>query len=399
MLGDKQKKQLGELKIQQATKEDDIPNPPPQPPTQDPPFQDLEPAQLDPSGEPAVISLASFDHWMAVVNDARTQCSRMVDSLQPLITEVDDWDHHDFSIIEKSCSSADGRSAAIDPSLCDISSKDGSFDNLAGAPTAEPFIRRAVSASTISSDISSQSPSISWPLTRIQSPSDPTIISPQDSSLIQSAIPTQTLHFTYVSIHIACSANALALGCTAEKCVRTGYNSPFNQPSIGPALPPHLADRMNSSDALWLSQGKASGWKNLKKYLRPTPAQLTRPHNLWMDTLPFPTLRERFLLLMHDLNGQELASDIAFNDGIICWAPADSNSSETSSIAVNTGAPWDIRNWEVKPWFVRKWWRTGVLGDEDDEIWEQCVWWAQWRKSQGTTVSGEDYDLTGLWSG
>lgn len=220
-----------------------------------------------------------------------------------------------------------------------------------------------------------------------------------DTSRSISAIPTQILHFTYVSIHIACSANALALGCTAEKCVRTGYNSPFNQPSIGPALPPHLAHTINDSDALWLSQGKACNWKNLKKYLRPTPAQLTRPHSLWMDTLPFPTLRERFLLLMHDLDGQELASDIAFNDGIICWAPSASNNNETGNVEVNTGAPWDIRNWEVKPWFVRKWWRTGVLGDEDDEIWEQCVWWSQFRKAQGTEMPGEDYDLTGVWNG
>jgi len=340
---------------------------------------------------------------MAVVNDARTQCNRMVSFSQPSIaTEVDDWDLHDFSIFDRSSNSTDIRNAAIDPSFSDLSSKDDSVNTTAGAPTTVPLIsssKPSMSESTSSSDLASQSPSASWPLTRIQSPSDPTTISPQDTSLYQSAIPTQDLHFTYVSIHIACSANALALGCTAEKCVRTGYNSPFNQPAIGPALPPHLADRVSSSDALWLSQGKACNWKNLRKYLRPTPAQLTRPHNLWMDTLPFPTLRERFLLLMHEINGQELASDIAFNDGIICWAPADSKSSETSSVAVNTGAPWDIRNWEVKPWFVRKWWRTGVLGDEDDEIWEQCVWWVQWRKSQGTDMSGEDYDLTGMWSG
>jgi len=100
---------------------------------------------------------------------------------------------------------------------------------------------------------------------------------------------------------------------------------------------------------------------------------------------------------MHELDGQELARDIAFKDGIICWAPNGGKINGTGHVAVNTGAPWDIRDWKIEPWFVRKWWRAGVLGDEDDEIWEQCVWWAQLRNSQGTDVAGEDYDLTGVW--
>jgi len=189
-----------------------------------------------------------------------------------------------------------------------------------------------------------QSPSISWPLTRIYYPSNPSMIPQSDTFQTSSVILTQILHFTYVSIHIAYSANALALGCTAELCVRAGYNSPFHTFSSGPALPAHLSHRINDSNALWLSKSTACNWKNLKRNFPPTPAQLMRPQNLWMDT---PILRDRFLLPMHELVGQELARDIAFNDGIICWAPNGGKIIEIGNVAVYTGAPWDIRKWEV----------------------------------------------------
>jgi len=117
------------------------------------------------------------------------------------------------------------------PSFLILASKDVAIDNLA---RLQPLLNsdKPFSSTTMSSSDFSllPSPSTSWPLTRLHSPSNPSMIPQPDTSLSSSATPTQILHFTYVSIHIACSANALALGCTAEKCIRTGYNNPFNQP-------------------------------------------------------------------------------------------------------------------------------------------------------------------------
>jgi len=79
---------------------------------------------------------------------------------------------------------------------------------------------------------------------------------------------------------------------------------------------------------------------------------------------------------------------------LVCWAPGIGRDGDFKS-----GTPWDIKNWEVKPWFVSKWWASGVLGDEDGEVWEQCVWWAQWRKGERENGPGLDDIMHGLQGG
>lgn len=98
---------------------------------------------------------------------------------------------------------------------------------------------------------------------------------------------------------------------------------------------------------------------HIKLDLRPCASQILQPHSLYIDALPFPTLRERIIALRavepKVFEDVELWDDIA-SGGVVCWG---------GRAEVGSGSPWDVRSWEVKGWFLWKWWMLtgGVEGN------------------------------------
>lgn len=108
--------------------------------------------------------------------------------------------------------------------------------------------------------------------------------------------------------------------------------------------------------------------------LRPLPIQSTIPHHPYIDSLPFPTFRQRALMALSTtpplLDEDDLCHDLMLNDGLVCWG--SSNSSSRSS-----GTPWDDHSWEAKGWFLRKW--HWLVGGPSGELWRSSQWWASQR--------------------
>lgn len=101
------------------------------------------------------------------------------------------------------------------------------------------------------------------------------------------------------------------------------------------------------------------------QHLQPTLPQIMYPHPPYIDTLPFPTLRERAIIMSalapHTFDLADLKKDIFANGGLVCCG--------------NTtySQPWDMRSWEARPWFLMKW--RMLVGGEEGEIWKQSRWW------------------------
>jgi hypothetical protein len=79
--------------------------------------------------------------------------------------------------------------------------------------------------------------------------------------------------------------------------------------------------------------------------LIPTAQQSQIPHLSYIDTLPFPKLRDHILGTLAVINEEQLCKDIVSGDWPV-WGTA----------------PWDPASWEFSEPFVRKWW---FLLDED----------------------------------
>lgn len=433
---EKQKKELETLKAQAEVRHDvtrDKSNIVP-PPRSHPPFTEfVDPVRNDDIGETKMMCALSLEHWTMVASYRLTQdktekasfSSRMKmstshDAYQQSGTDVigpntaiplqntaegvdfnplDDWDatydlgtvdnnHWYYSLEPLAPSSstqvAQKTSHPLTPAWTDINMP----NNFTFATTvAMSGVLPPPDLSLLSNFLPTDNHNMKALTTT--STKDTTSYTTTPASDAWSCMPalTRTVRMQSISIHLACVENARMLGITPEAAFRTHFSSPFHRAPMGP---PTFNDSISSFDpndpvALWYDRGKACGWKNIKKWLRPTPAQLLKPHGLWLDTIPFPTIRERMLLLLHEIDAPDLANDMAFNHGLICWARGDGQDRD-----IRSGTPWDVRNWEVKPWFASKWWASGVLGDEDGEVWEQCVWWAQWRKGEGEDVQGLD---------
>jgi len=103
--------------------------------------------------------------------------------------------------------------------------------------------------------------------------------------------------------------------------------------------------------------------------LYPTPAQLRIPHHPFVDTLPFPWLRERAVTLScmdpPAFNRTDLKRDI-LRGGLTCWRTRGREE----------GLPWDRRNWEAEPWFLEKW---AWLIEEQGKVAHQSRWWRAMR--------------------
>lgn len=164
---------------------------------------------------------------------------------------------------------------------------------------------------------------------------------------------------TQMSFISAMIYNAALLGLTAADVSADDTDSPFCTTGSGGSV----------------TTGKPQSLPaNLKKDLKPTRNQLAYRHHPYIDTLPFPTFRERVIALLQSeppiLDEEELCHDLQ-NDGIICWG------SSLGAGVGNSGAPWDVRSWEARPWFMKKWWM--LTGGANAEMHQQTRWWCEVR--------------------
>ncbi|GAD97471.1 conserved hypothetical protein [Paecilomyces variotii No. 5] len=152
---------------------------------------------------------------------------------------------------------------------------------------------------------------------------------------------------------------------TPESRSNGGMMSPFFQPGISKETAEEIC---------------SVNFANVKPFLRPVPSQIMKSHYSYMDTIPFPSFRERAIGMICTnppmIDEEELFQDL-LHDGLICWAsdPTKASCFETSS------APWDLRSWEAQPWFLKKWWI--LVGGTQSEIYRQTVWW---REMRGETI-------------
>jgi hypothetical protein len=116
------------------------------------------------------------------------------------------------------------------------------------------------------------------------------------------------------------------------------------------------------------------GFKDTPVNLRPLLCQTTVSHHPYLDSLPFPTFRQRALAALSTdpplLNEDDLCVDLMLKDGLVCWGSIGGD-------GIDRGSPWESRSWEAKGWFLRKWW--WLVGGEDEEMWRASRWWASQR--------------------
>lgn len=114
-------------------------------------------------------------------------------------------------------------------------------------------------------------------------------------------------------------------------------------------------------------------------HLQPIDIQIQRPHHAYVDLIPCPIFRQRFIQLTTMdppmIDKHEFCADLE-NDGLICWGSYLGGKDEV----IGSGAPWDIRSWEAQPWFLKKWWF--VLGGKEGGFFQQSRWWHEVRGDQ-----------------
>ena len=74
--------------------------------------------------------------------------------------------------------------------------------------------------------------------------------------------------------------------------------------------------------------------------LAPTSEQQTIPHRVYVDILPWPSLRRNLLTALDTVNEHEFTLDLASPNQLWVWG----------------STPWDPMGWEVGDAFLAKWW-------------------------------------------
>ncbi|KAJ5601793.1 hypothetical protein N7510_011327 [Penicillium lagena] len=175
------------------------------------------------------------------------------------------------------------------------------------------------------------------------------------------SVYTNNLRLKQFSTFAAIRANAeLFFGLTFEELTNPATGSPFYNAALGKdgtkSVSPKLLESM--------------------PHLKPIDIQFTHPHHAYIDLIPCPKFRQRFIQLATMdppmISMHEFCVDLE-NEGLICWASHIGDSNEVSG----SGAPWDIRSWEAQPWFLKKWWF--VLGGEEGGFFQQSRWWHEVR--------------------
>jgi Domain of unknown function (DUF3425) len=145
---------------------------------------------------------------------------------------------------------------------------------------------------------------------------------------------------------------------------------------------------MNDHPSLFFHSTSANFY-HLPRSLRPTPAQLTLPHPVYLDCIIFPAFRSRAIILSArgELDHPSLFVDL-MHGGLVCWGNA--NATSQNGRGMRDGVAWSKRSWEAKCWFLKRW--PVLVGTEDDDpdairdedgMWEGCRWWATLRGEDG----------------
>ncbi|KAJ9267099.1 hypothetical protein DTO212C5_6164 [Paecilomyces variotii] len=124
-----------------------------------------------------------------------------------------------------------------------------------------------------------------------------------------------------LNVQRAIHDNILTMGMTKEWLCADEIVSIFNQASCGfseESIPPSL---------------------------RPTALQRATPHHPWLDTFPFPQMRDNLISRTSYFDDDELCHDL-----MAFW---DTRNTEATLLV--WGPPWDPSNWEVTEAFARKW--------------------------------------------
>ncbi|KAK0673035.1 hypothetical protein QBC41DRAFT_152809 [Cercophora samala] len=139
------------------------------------------------------------------------------------------------------------------------------------------------------------------------------------------------------------------------------YNAsfPWSSPASPDSFP--LADT-SAADGSWIP---LSQYNSLRAYLtdvvvsvfliplnmdqsslRPTPLQRSVPHDSWIDSVPFPKLRDNLIMYRDVYDTTEFYNDIA-NGGSQVYVDEEED--------VVLCDPWGEEGWELSEGFVRKW--------------------------------------------
>ncbi|KAK4176418.1 hypothetical protein QBC36DRAFT_352326 [Triangularia setosa] len=139
------------------------------------------------------------------------------------------------------------------------------------------------------------------------------------------------------------------------------YNAPFHWSS--PASPDSfpLADS-SAADRSWIPLAQYNSVRAYLKdvvvsvfliplnidrtSLRPTPLQKSVPHDSWIDSVPFPKLRDNLIMYQDVYNTAEFYNDIV-NGGSQAY-----QDDESDMVLCD---PWGEEGWELSEGFVGKW--------------------------------------------
>lgn len=106
---------------------------------------------------------------------------------------------------------------------------------------------------------------------------------------------------------------------------------------------------------------------NIPDSLRPTPLQRSTPHEVWIDLLPSPRMRDNAIVAVAEgrLRNEDLCADILKG---ICGEgkrregtaqsvsdPSDGGEDGDEARLLVWNTPWDPSGWEVTEGFLRKW--------------------------------------------
>jgi hypothetical protein len=179
-----------------------------------------------------------------------------------------------------------------------------------------------------------------------------------DTSLLAPSIPMDSyVRVRRFSFHAACVQNALLLGISfARILAHTCGDSLLPSPWFSPRPYSSPESDFNTAGQQILATAPD---------LSPTQSQFKHAHDLYLDCLPFPELREKVLVLQAGepqiFDEDEFVRDLDYRDAMQCWGPT----------------PWESRSWEVQVWFLKKWWM--ITGGEQGEMAMTSKWWRMFR--------------------
>lgn len=125
------------------------------------------------------------------------------------------------------------------------------------------------------------------------------------------------------------------LGTTPEQMMNENSISPFTS-----AVP----SRCDSAHGMALCYPPGN--------LSPTVLQTTIPHHPWLDTLPFPRMRDNLLRIG---SGSNMNDTVTYDPDDLCHWMIGIDPDQREGGLILWGDPWDPTSWEVTTEFVSRW--------------------------------------------